>query len=392
MALVSATLTLTFTAQYVGCHRVCYRLNNSGGYTCVNTTCLGGGASCSVSVPITVDNETCPTVEFDGYAQACCEDVSSLTGRIPFSATFTPFPACKRYKATCGGVALASITMTDVGAGYSSAPGISFSGGGGGSGATAHANIGTGFILSSALISGGTYNVNGTYLNVPVLGSATGVGALATVTIAGNTVTIFTITTPGNGYHSTDVIRPDPAGIGGNTVNAVVNITTDYQTIKSITLDTLGSGYTVAPTVVIAPAFVTRAATASAVLGFCPPFSASVTSCTGGAGQQPVGDGFLQPGQTVDFCTAGVPPAPTGYTVVQDTGNCLCNCTSTTITATGVSGTVLYRYTACNGAIIAGSISPTASPSSISFCAVTGSTIIANSGAATGTITVHGAC
>lgn len=389
MGATAGSLTINFTADYVGCHRVCYRLNNSGGYTCVNTTCTGGGALCSVTIPITVDNETCPTVEFDGYAQACCQDVSSLVGRIPFSATFVPSPACKRYVATCNSVSLFSIVMTNVGAGYTVAPGISFTGGGGGAGAAAHANIGTGFITSSAIAGGGAGYVNpGTYLAVPLTGSATGVGAQATITIAGGVVTVLTITNVGNGYKSTDVLSFNAAVAGGNTINATFSIVTDYQKLNSITLDSLGSGYTVAPAVVIAPAFATTPATATATLGYCASFT--VNSCTGSG--SPVGDNMIQPGQSVDFCTAGVPPAPANYTIAQDTGNCLCTCTSTTIAAGGSNGSVIYRYTACNGAIVSGSISSIASPSSITVCAVSGSVITSVTGGAIATVTTHGAC
>jgi hypothetical protein len=387
MALVPATITFTFTAQYVGCHRVCYRLNNSGGYTCVNTTCTGGGAPCIVPIAITVDNETCPTVEFDGYAQACCEDVSSLTGRLPFSATFVPSPSCKRYLATCGSASLFSIAVTNGGSGYAAAPAISFSGGGGGAGAAAHSTIGTGFITSAAITNAGGGYVNpGTYLAVPLTGSATGAGAQATITIAGGVVTLITITNVGNGYRSTDVLSFNAAVAGGNTVNAAFSIVSDYQKVLTIVLDNVGTGYTTAPTVIIAPGGIN--ATATAALGYCSPFT--VNSCTGNGA--PVGDNMLQPGQSVDFCTAGVPPAPANYTITQDTGSCLCNCTSTTLTATGASGNVQYRYTLCNGAIVSGSLSPTASPSSFTVCCVTGSMIIRNVSGATGTITTHGAC
>ncbi len=385
MALTPGTLTITFTSEYTGCHRVCYRQNSSGGYTCVDTTCTGGGASCSVAIAITVDNETCSNVSFDGYAQACCEDVSSLTGRIPFSATFVPSPACKRYLATCNSAALASVTVTNGGSGYASAPAISFTGGGG-SGAAAHSTIGAGIILTSAIGAGGTYNVDGTYVGVDMVGSATGTGAKATVTIAGNTVTILTITTPGTGYRNTDVIYPTAAAVGGATVNATINITTDYQTVTSIVLDALGSGYTSVPTVVIAPGG--SGAAGTAVLGYCVGFA--VDSCTGTG--RPVEDDMIQPGQSVDFCTAGTPPAPANYTIIQDTGNCLCNCTSTTLTATGSSGSVQFRATLCNGAVLSGTANPLGSPSSATACIVTGSLIIKNVGGAVGVITTNGAC
>lgn len=391
MALVAATITVKFTSNYIGCHRVCYRINNSGGYTCINTTCTGSGTQCSVDIPITVDNESCPTVEFDGYAQPCCEDISSLSGRIPFSTTFVPSPACKRYVATCNSVSLLSISVTNGGGGYvvPSNPSVSFSGGGGGSGATATANVGTGFIKTTSIsfIGGGSGYTPGTYINVNLLGGS-GSGAKGSFTVSGGgVVTLGTVTTVGNGYVTGDVLHPDAAAMGGNITNATFSVITDYGTVISVILNTLGSGYTIAPSVIIAPG-ISSAATAIANLGYCGLFT--VNSCTGTG--TPVGDNFIQPGQSIDFCTQGTPPAPADYTIAQDSGNCLCNCTSTTLTATGSQGTVMYKATACNGAIFGGSLSPLASPSSITGCIVTGSLIIKNVGGAVGVVTTHGGC
>lgn len=387
MAATPGTIKVCFTTNYTGTHRVCYRLSgSSGGYTCVNKDCAGGGANCCAEITITVDNETCNTLVYEGYVQPACEDISSTANRVAFTTSFVPSPTCKRYVATCGSAGLDSVTIDDGGTAYSSAPSVSFTGGGG-TGATASATIGTGFILTSSITSGGTYNVDGTYTNVDMQGSATGTGAKATVTIAGNTITILTITTPGNGYRNTDVLYPAAAAVGGATVNGQIAITTDYQKVTAITITAAGSGYTSAPTVVIAPSSGTQAR-ATAVLGYCVAFS--VTSCDGISGN-PVADNWIRPGSSVNFCTAGTPPAPTNYTITQSS-NCLCNCQTTKIAATGSSGSVQYRYTTCNGGLVSGTLDPTASPSSITVCAVSGSPIVKNVGAATGTITLHGAC
>lgn len=391
MAPIAASITVTFTSEYIGCHRVCYRLNNSGGYSCTNVDCAGGGASCSVTIPITVDNETCTTVEFDGYVQACCQDVSSLVDRIPFSTSFVPSPSCKRYLATCNNVPLASISVTNGGSGYTigSHPSVSFSGGGGGSGATATANVGTGFILTTNItfIGGGSGYVDGTYAGVNILGGS-GSGAVGTFTVSGGQVVSGLITTPGSGYQNTDVLHPDASMMGGNISNATFSVNTDYGKVISVTLNTVGSGYTVAPAVTIAPPPSGTTATATANLGYCTGFT--VDSCVGQG--NPILENTLQPGQSVDFCTAGSAPAPSGYAISLDTGSCLCNCTSTTIQATGSSGLVFYSATLCDGAIHQGTLNPLGSPNSATVCIVSGSLLTKATGGAGVVVTTHGAC
>ena len=101
MAPVPATITVNFIANYAGGHRICYRTGGSGPYTCISTSCAGGGTPCSGTIAVSVDNETCDPVVFDGYVQATCEDEESVNGRIPFTVTFTPNPECDAYSVAC---------------------------------------------------------------------------------------------------------------------------------------------------------------------------------------------------------------------------------------------------------------------------------------------------
>jgi len=104
MAPVPATITVNFIANYAGTHRIAYRSGGAGPYSFVTTPCVGGGTPCSGTIAITVDNETCDNVVYDGYVQATCEDEESVNGRIPFTVTFSPNPVCDAFSITCNEV------------------------------------------------------------------------------------------------------------------------------------------------------------------------------------------------------------------------------------------------------------------------------------------------
>lgn len=100
--LTPATLTVNFTANYTGSHRICWRQCNIGTYTCTNLVeCVGGGNVCSAIISIMVDPESCDPVCFEGYIQAACNPENSTVDRIPWSTTFTPTPICVPYAIAC---------------------------------------------------------------------------------------------------------------------------------------------------------------------------------------------------------------------------------------------------------------------------------------------------
>lgn len=80
---------------------------------------------------------------------------------------------------------------------------------------TASSGGSAGLILSFGVISGGSGYVNGSYANVPLTGGS-GAGALATVTVVGNTVTTLAITNPGSHYIAGDVLSAAASSIGGS--------------------------------------------------------------------------------------------------------------------------------------------------------------------------------
>jgi len=397
MSATPATIQVTFTANYIGQHRVCYRMNNTGAYTCITVSCAGGGAPCTADIPIVVDNETCTPVEFDGYVQAICEDINSTQGRVPFSVTFTPTPSCRNYDVTCNNAGVASITVEIHGSGYNpAAPPTVVLTGGGGAGATAVAVVGTGAITTTTIsfTSTGSGYINGTYTNVPLLGGA-GSGAKATITVAGGIAVSGVVTTPGTGYLTGNTLTPDPTAMGGATplTNITFNVNSDYGKIIAVNITSNGTGYTSNPTVTIAPpGGGGQQATGTAILDFCPGFTAPGCSASG----LEIPNGVVQVGQTISVCTntGTAPSVPDNYTLVQN-GDCLCGCVSTTIASTGGSpgvGAVNYWYTACNGALVQGTVTTGGSPSSVTVCIAHNSLLTQAVNGATASVTENGGC
>ncbi len=390
MALIPVNLEVNFTADYAGMHRACYRLVGGSSYTCVNGSCAVG--ACQILIPVFVDNETCEDVQYEGYVQPMCQDIDSTDGRVAWTVTFTPAPACKTYVVSCDSEGVESVTIDVGGNGYdpSSPPAVLFTGGSG-TGAAGTAVVGFGAITSVSINTAGSGYTNNTYTNVDLTGGS-GSGAKATVVIAGGVVISVVITTVGTGYQSTDVLGIDSADVGGApAVAATLNITSDYGVVNSITITAQGSGYTSAPTVTIAPpGGAGSPASGTAVLSACPEFSGF--GCDGVEVVFP--EGVLEVGDDLSVCsTSGPPTIPTNMTATLQ-GNCLCNCTLATIGVSGPNGTtVRYFYNDCGGAIVTGILTVGGSPSAVVVCAVTGSvTFQTLVDGTTGTVAYGGAC
>jgi len=105
MALVPATITVLFTSNYTGDHRVCWKECSAVVYDCTTiVTCLGGGTGCSTTISVIVDDEACVDACFDGYVQAVCEAESSVVGRIAWTTSYVPTNACENIEFTCAGM------------------------------------------------------------------------------------------------------------------------------------------------------------------------------------------------------------------------------------------------------------------------------------------------
>ena len=232
MAIVTATITVDFTSNYIGQHRVCWRIGSSGAYDCTTiVTCPGGGGACSATISVDVDNETCDQVEFEGYVQALCQELASTNGRIPFSVTFTPSPSCTSWRVTCASVGVASITVDSGSSTYDdlNPPAVSITGGGG-TGATATAVSSGGVIVSITLDNPGSG-----YTSVPAVvidGPGGGVPAATATAVLDQC----------DGFSTTDCIgSPGLVEIPADTIE----LGTQFNLCKADDAPTVPDGYTI---------------------------------------------------------------------------------------------------------------------------------------------------
>lgn len=344
MAPTPATLVVNFISNYAGDHRICWRIGNVGPYNCTTiVTCIGGGNPCQALIPISVDNDTCSSITFEGYVQAICEAPASLNGRVPFSETFVPTPTCLKYDVTCSAVELAGFTITNPGAGYTvgSNPNISFSGGGG-VGAIANCNVGDGGVKTWTITNGGAgYNGGGSavFLAVPAVNIVgAGVGASFDVTVTLGVITGLVLVSPGTGYVITNTFEFNNANLGGSGAGAVITVdSVNTGEIESVNLVNPGSGYTSAPTALVdpPPALGTQA-TVTALLADCLGFDFG-NDCAG----NPIGIVADQPlGFVYKKCSAVAPTPGVGWNVTQ-TGCCY-DCVQATFTVPFGNANVTY--------------------------------------------------
>lgn len=143
-------------------------------------------------------------------------------------------------------------TIIDGGQGYTNAPRVNFVGGGG-SGATATATIDANGSVTAISIR----NTGSGYTNSPLVvidpPPFPPKSAYATATVVNGFVVGVSITNGGYGYGSSPSIHF--VGGGGSGASAAANIN-ELGVVTNVTIITVGSGYTNAPEVVIAPPIV----------------------------------------------------------------------------------------------------------------------------------------
>lgn len=351
MAPTPATMTVNFTSNYNGPHRVCWRIGNSGPYDCSTiVNCPGLGNPCQAVIPITVDNNTCSPVNFNGYVQAACELEASLNGRIPFSVDFIPNPDCKKWDVTCSAVGVTSYTVTSPGGGYTpgSNPPLSIVGGGG-SGAAAYGVVGDGGVKTFTITNGGAGYLgggSGTITGVPAQNiSGVGVGATFDVTVTLGVITAIAFsaspTSPGVNYAATDTFEFNNAFLGGTGAGVIITVNTiNTGEIQYVMVTAPGAGYSSVPSATITPPGGGTAPTLVAVLGPCTDFVPG-PDCSGFdpgvLGNRPLGFVYKS-------CAAVAPVAPSGWVVAEN--GCCYDCVNVTFTNNGIVP-VNVTYTSC---------------------------------------------
>lgn len=346
MASLTATITVEFVANFAGNHRVCWRLGSLGAYDCsTEVTCVGGGATCSATISVTVDDETCPDVTFEGYVQATCEDIGSLSGRVPFQVTYSPDQPCTSYLVKCNTAGVDNLTVVNAGSGYVASPAITFTGGNG-SDAEATAVIGNGGIKTWTITDGGTgYNVGGsaTFLGIDALNiSSSGIDAVFDVVVTLGVITLISVTTGdgnrGTGYAISDTFEFANADLGGSGSGAIITVNTlTTGEIEYITMVDAGSGYTSAPVVSIALPPSGTQATCSIEMEDCNSFT------TNDCDAAPVTIGPLSLSTELNVCTSDASLTLGSEFIVTPSGCCY-DCVEIAVTP---EETLTFDYISC---------------------------------------------
>ena len=177
MALIPATIEVTFTSQYTGNHRICWRLATDPPlvYNCTLEVFCAAGNTCVAIIATFVDNETCDNLDFSGYVQPVCVAEGSPLAQTPFANTFIPAPACTHYIRTCLSAGVEAITFLSSGAGYSGNFPVTFVGDGFGATGTA--------IVIAGLVNNVTIDTPGTGYTAAVADFSAGDGAGASGTV-----------------------------------------------------------------------------------------------------------------------------------------------------------------------------------------------------------------
>lgn len=355
-----ATITVTYTPQYAGTHRVCLRLVDSPAnpYCCyVDLTASVVGtpkdyvitletAPCA-SVP-DVDPESCDPVEYEGFVQPTCVDEDDLSTRTAWGITFTPVPTCESWEVTCAVSGVDSIDVTNPGSGYDPMipPAVTIDAptGPGPVQATGVVIIGAGSASAGFIVTQGSGYTNGVYPGCPMTGG-TGTGLKATVVITLTQISSITITDGGTGYIVGDTVAPDTGVVGVPAPAGSYQITiSDYGKTNSVTITDPGDGYIVVPAVVFDAPGAGVTALGTAEMEACAEFASF--DCVSADVDPDIAIAFLE---MKVLCSKTEPVLAAEYDV-NGTGNPCCTCVQYEIDV--LSGTVpqIY-YTLCDGSV-----------------------------------------
>ena len=358
MAAVPALLNFAFDSTNTsGCYRIATRIQGSGDpYVITAAACTPFVAPtlsvpCTAQIGITVDDETCDDVIYEGYIQPCCQEEASLDGRVPFTVTFTPNPTCKSYLLTCDSSGVSLVNVDTPGSGYT--PGATVAvviADPAGTLAAADCKVEddgveafTTNLPQAAVIANGVYDE---VLGVNLVVAGTPTPGYFDITVVSNVITSVVVTPPTNG-------NPVTTGEGytvGDTItfaapfNALVLTVTDIYDNGEVlvcVVTAAGSGYT-GPTTATLPAVGPEVAPVLSVVNtLCDPIEYFGTGCDDDVTP-------LRPdvalGATVQICRKGdVGTPPANMSIVE--GGCCADpgCETWTITALpGYEGNFWY--------------------------------------------------
>lgn len=354
MATTNLNLQVSFTATYVGEHRVCWRIQGSGDpYDCTTLVMAVLGANITI-IFLVVEENYCGPYEFEGYVQPTCVaegDPSLQTAWTPVQYVNTP--DCNPHILTCQTVSLSKMLVTTPGSGFNPldpAPVVTIAGD-----ATGTAVIGNAGVKTWTVLNAGTgYAMGGTadFAAVTAIITGTGSGAKFDVSVTVGVITALTLTSPGSAFTfgaGGDTFSFTAASLGGGGINfnAIVD-TVNTGELQEIVLSFVGTGYNSVPVATVDPLGFGVPPIIIAVLADCPLLT--------GAAMGPNCDGTLRSdtipiplNKSIYLCNpAGVDPSgyPTGYALL--TGECCylpCDNHRVTIDA---GGTVDYYYLDCN--------------------------------------------
>ena len=384
MALVTATITVDFDANYAGDHRVCWRIQGSGSaYDCTTVVnCVGGGTTCQAIFNADVNTTSCDgTVVFEGYVQAACEDIASTNGRLPFTVNFVPNPICNRVEITCAYGTIDAIVINDGGSLYAVGDTVVITRDGADTqidDAVISINaVGDGVLNSvSGILSAGTGYTVSDVINVDNAGF--GGGAQITVDSIGGSgeILTFTLTANGSGYVGPGSSFTYTGGTGAGAsfdFQEGVDFDTDGKVLSFTITD--GGSYSIVPTITIIPDTSIDGGGFDGTVHIedCPAYNDIGLDCTGALVHLTSGLPHLN---TVAVCLDddlyGL--APDEYTVTE-TGCCIPSDTDASPNTTCIdyhventSGAPInVQYTACGGIDTTVAVPAT---TTISVCAV----------------------
>ena len=354
-----ATLSITFTPQTSINHRVCWKETTDTLYDCstIATSCIAGIPK-TVTISVTVFNESCDPIVYEGYVQPVCEPESSLVARTSFpNITFTPDNPCLFWQATCL-PGIADINIDNSGSGYTPGVDIPITFTGSGSGATGTCYITDGTILDPGDVTitnpGSGYTPSGYYPNVPAVNlTGTGIGLTFEVTINGSGQISFlnpVATLGGTGYAPGDTVELDNTFMGGIGSGVIITIdTVSTGSIYYCVVDTPGSGYGLSTTM-------NYTGNADLVFDFeeCDAEYVFGEDCSGEiiSYYNIDGTGKPKPDDTINMCHPQVLPDPTAsnnWEVEQREDLCCYDCEQVNLTlALGNYGTYNYSYIRCS--------------------------------------------